>query len=83
MRAWGFGRPKLTFWKMKFRAPAACSTFTQSTAHATVSTTVTPGACFPVRSPKYPTSFVPIHNVYIVSSGSSLSEPFAPVAAKY
>ncbi|PIL22984.1 hypothetical protein GSI_15681 [Ganoderma sinense ZZ0214-1] len=55
----------------------------QSTEHAVVSTTVTPGAWLPVSSAFAPTSFVPIHNAYTVSRGCSVpSEPLA-CAAKY
>ena len=66
---------------MKLRAPDLYSVLTQFTAHATVSATVTPGAWPPVRSAFAPTSFVPIHSVYIVSSGLSLRLLFA-ISAK-
>ena len=68
---------------MKFRAPDLYSVLTQLTAHDTVSTSVTPGVCCPVRSVPTPTSLVPIHNVHNVSAGVRRpSEPFA-LAAKY
>ena len=61
---------------MKFLAPDAYSTLIQFTAHATVSTIVTPGVWWPVSSAPAPTSLVPIHSVYIVSSGFNFNEPF-------
>lgn len=67
----------LTFWKRKFLNPFLNMTDTQLTAQSTTSTSVTPGACWPVSNAVRPTSFVPIHNVRIVSSGFSLSDPFA------
>ncbi len=66
----------LTFWKRKFLAPALYRVVTQLTAQVTVSTIVTPGVCSPVSKALAPTSFVPIHNVNIVSSMFNLSEPF-------
>ena len=67
---------------MKFRAPELYITSTQFTAHPTTSTSVTPGAPCPVKSALSPTSFVPIHRVYIVSSWFNFSVPFA-TSAKY
>ena len=58
---------RLTFWKTKFRPPPSYSALTQFTAQAVVSTIVTPGVWPPVSSAFAPTSFVPIHTVYIVS----------------
>ena len=68
---------------MKFRAPLLYSVCTQFTAHDTVSTSVTPPACFPVSSPSGPTSFVPIQRVYIVSSCLIPTREPLLFAAKY
>ena len=65
-----------TFWKMKWRAPDLYRVVIQLTAHAVVSTTVTPGAPPPVRSASRPTSLVPIQSVNMVSSMLRRREPF-------
>ena len=65
----------LTFWKRKFLAPLSYSFVTQLTAQLTISTIVTLGAPCPTISPRTPTSFVPIHNVYTVSFGFKFIVP--------
>ena len=68
----------LTFWKRKFLSPLLYRVFTQSIAQLTVSTMVAPLIPLPVNRALAPTSFVPIHNVKIVSEGfSARKESFA------